>query len=69
MNQVKFVEPSLEKILLSPFLNTLPHIWHNSLKLKTYSKSKTEILKQAIPDSTCPFIVCLEQASIRLTDT
>ena len=36
MDQVKFVEDSLQKILLAPFLNTVSHITYNILRMKDY---------------------------------
>ena len=36
MGQVKFVEDSLQKILLAPFLNTVSHITYNILRMKDY---------------------------------
>ena len=36
MDQVKFVEDGLKKILIGPFLNTLTHLCMQTFKLKLF---------------------------------
>ena len=45
MNQVKFVEDSLLKILLGPFLNTLPHLFIKGFTVQFFDFQEYQDIK------------------------